>query len=38
MKVFILCTSVIFGVFAIVMYAKGLKQRANELADKTNAK
>ena len=38
MKIFILCVSVVFGIFAIVVYAKGLKHRLKELADKSDEK
>lgn len=38
MKIFILCVSVVFGIFAIVVYAKGLKHRIKELADKSDEK
>jgi hypothetical protein len=34
MKIFILCVSVVFGIFAIVIYSKGFKYRLKELADK----
>ena len=38
MKIFILCISIAFGIFAIAVYAKGLRQRINELTDKPGAK
>jgi hypothetical protein len=36
MKIFIICISLVFGVFAIVVYAKGLKHRIKDLNDKSD--
>jgi len=38
MKIFILCISLVFGIFAIAVYAKGLKHRIKELTDKSDKK
>jgi hypothetical protein len=38
MKIFILCISLVFGIFAIVVYAKGLKHRIKELTDRSDEK
>jgi hypothetical protein len=38
MKILILCISLVFGIFAIAVYAKGLKQRIKELTDKSDEK
>lgn len=35
MKIFIVCISIVFGIFAIVVYAKGLKHRIKDLSDKS---
>ena len=38
MKIFILFISLVFGIFAIAVYAKGLKHRIKELTDKSDEK
>ncbi len=38
MKIFILCISIVFGIFAITVYAKGLRHRIKELTDKFGVK
>ena len=38
MKIFILCISIVFGIFAIAVYAKGLRLRIKELTDKSGEK
>jgi hypothetical protein len=38
MKIFILCISIAFGIFAIAIYAKGLRHRIKELMDKSSEK
>ena len=38
MKAFILCISLVFGVFAIAVYAYSLKHRIKESTDKTSQK
>ena len=35
MKIFILFISLAFGIFAIAVYAKGIKYRIKELTDKS---
>ena len=35
MKIFILCISLVFGIFAIAVYAYGLRKRTKELTDKS---
>ena len=36
MKIFALCVGLGFGIFAIAVYAYGLKQRMKELKEKPN--
>ena len=36
MKTFILFVSLVFGIFAIAVYAKGIKHRIKELTDKSD--
>lgn len=36
MKTFILLISLVFGIFAIAVYAKGIKHRIKELTDKSD--
>jgi len=38
MKIFILFISLVFGIFAIVIYAKGFKHRIKELTDRSDKK
>jgi len=38
MKIFILCVSIVFGIFAIAVYAKGFRQRIKELMNKSGEK
>jgi hypothetical protein len=38
MKFFILSISIVFGIFAIAVYAKGLKHRIKDLTDKSGEK
>jgi hypothetical protein len=38
MKIFILCISLVFGIFAIAIYAKGFKHRIKELTDRSDEK
>jgi hypothetical protein len=38
MKIFILCISLVFGIFAIAVYAKSLKHRIKELTDRSDEK
>jgi hypothetical protein len=38
MKIFILCISLLFGIIAIAVYAKGLKHRIKELTDRSDEK
>ena len=38
MKIFILCVSLVFGIFAIAVYAKGLKHRIKEITDRSDEK
>ena len=38
MKIFILFISLVFGIFAIAIYSKGLKHRIKELTDKSDEK
>jgi hypothetical protein len=36
MKTFILLISLVFGIFAIAVYAKGIKHRTKELSDNSD--
>ena len=38
MKILIICISIAFGIFAIAVYAKGIKLRIKELTNKSNEK
>ena len=38
MKIFILFVSLVFGIFAIAVYAKGLKHRIKEITDRSDKK
>jgi hypothetical protein len=38
MKIFALCISLVFGIFAIAVYVYGLKHRIKELTDKSDEK
>jgi hypothetical protein len=38
MKIFILCISIVFGIFAIAVYAKGIRQRIKEFTNKSGEK
>ena len=38
MKIFILFISLVFGIFAMVIYAKGFKHRIKELTDRSDEK
>lgn len=35
MKIFALCIGLVFGIFAIAVYAYGLKQRIKDVTDKS---
>ena len=36
LKIFALCIGLVFGIFAIAVYAYGLKQRMKDLTDKSD--
>jgi len=38
MKIFIFFISLVFGIFAIAVYAKGIRHRIKELTDKSDEK
>ena len=38
MKIFALCIGLVFGIFAIAVYAYGLKHRIKELTDQSDEK
>jgi hypothetical protein len=38
MKIFAICIGLLFGIFAIVVYAFGVKLRLKELTDKSDEK
>jgi hypothetical protein len=38
MKIFALCIGLVFGIFAIAVYAYGLKHRIKDVTDKSDEK